>query len=93
MQSLPDTEYIRRLCHAYCEASGRSEARVADLATGNAYFFKRLSSGKSCTVRTYCRVMRWFSCHWPEGLTWPTDIPRPAPQSARTPENPKGVRT
>ena len=79
MNALPDTRYIQQLCRAYCEASGRSEARVADLATNNPYFFRRLHSGKSCNVRTYCRVMRWFSTHWPDGLTWPTGIPRPGP--------------
>ncbi len=23
--------------------------------------------------------MAWFSDHWPEGLAWPADIPRPQP--------------
>ena len=53
--------------------------RLADLTARNPYFFKRLRSGMGCTIKTYNRVLQWFSNQWPGGLPWPEDIPRPEP--------------
>ena len=30
-------------------------------------------------MQTYARALQWFSDHWPLGLPWPADIPRPEP--------------
>ena len=73
------TADLQSLCRSYCEETGRSEARVADLAATNPYLFKRLHAGKGCTVKTYNRVLQWFSDHWPPHLPWPEDISRPEP--------------
>ncbi len=81
MKVLPDTIHILTLCDLYCAVVNRSEVRVADLAVGNPYFFKRLRAGARCTVKTYGRALQWFSDHWPADLAWPTDIPRPAPSA------------
>ena len=81
MTSLPNTRHLQALCRLYCGESGRSPVRVADLATGNPYFFSRLEAGKGCTVRTYNQVLQWFSDSWPPGLAWPEWIPHPAPGS------------
>ena len=80
MISLPDTSNIQTLGQIYCNATGLSEARVADLACSNPYLFKRLRENKGCTVKTYNRVLQWFSDHWPaDDLLWPADIERPEP--------------
>ena len=79
MLALPKTEHIQTLTLIYCEATKRSEARVADLASGNPYLIKRLREGAGCTIATYNRVIQWFSDHWPVDLAWPSDIPRPEP--------------
>ena len=52
---------------------------MSDLTTKNPYFFTRLHDGMGCTVKTYSRVLQWFSDHWPPDLAWPTSIPRPKP--------------
>ncbi len=80
MKAVPDTVSLLALCSAYCAATGRSESRVSDLATGNPYFFKRLRAEMGCTVKTYGRVVHWFSDHWPPSVEWPSDIPRPEPR-------------
>ncbi len=76
---MPDTKNLQVLCEIYSKTVGRSEVRLADLAAGNPYFFRRLRSGMGCTVKTYNRVLQWFSDHWPPDLPWPQDISRPEP--------------
>lgn len=66
----------------YCETTGLSMARVATLAHNQGAFFKRLNAGASCTLETYEKVMRWFSNNWPDGVSWPLDIPRPDDREA-----------
>ena len=77
MKSLPDTSDLQVICSLYRGATGRSESRISDLACANPYLFSRLRANKGCTVATYNRVLAWFSAHWPEGLPWPAEIPRP----------------
>ena len=77
MKSLPDTAHLQIICGLYRGATGRSESRISDLACANPYLFKRLRANRGCTIATYNRVLAWFSDHWPEGLQWPADIPRP----------------
>ena len=71
------TANMRFICIIYRGATGRSEFRISDLACANPYRFKRLRANRGCTIATYNRVLAWFSGHWPEGLKWPADIPRP----------------
>lgn len=78
MKALPDTADLQVVCDLYRYATGRSEARISDLACANPYLFKRLRENKGgCTIATYIRVLSWFSNNWPDGLQWPADIPRP----------------
>ena len=44
----------------------------------------RLRQGKGCTVGTYLKMMYWLDRNWPADLQWPTDVPRPAPDTTRT---------
>ena len=79
MKALPDTADLQVICGLYRDATGRSEARISDLACANPYLFKRLRANKGCTIATYNRVLAWFSDHWPDGVQWPAEIPRPQP--------------
>ena len=84
MKALPDTADLQIICGLYRDSTGRSEARISDLACANPYLFKRLRENKGCTIATYNRVLAWFSDNWPESL--PADIPRPPP--TETPSRP-----
>jgi len=65
------------LCAALSSHLGITHWRVSFLARGDGQFFRRMSEGKSCTVRTANAVLQWFSDHWPTDLEWPADTPRP----------------
>ncbi len=41
-------------------------------------FFGRLADGR-VTIRLAEHVLQSLSDHWPEGLEWPEEIPRPTP--------------
>jgi len=64
------------LVRRYCEATGRSPARVATLIHDQGAFFKNLESGGSCTIDTFDKAVRWFSAHWPADLPWPEGVER-----------------
>jgi len=66
------------VARTYCNATGRSLARVATLIHNQGALFKKLEAGDSCTIETYDKAMRWFSNRWPAGTAWPDDIVRPA---------------
>jgi len=61
----------------YCDATGRSLARVATLIHNQGALFKKLEAGDTCTIETYDKAMRWFSDHWPATAPWPDGIARP----------------
>ena len=90
MKALPDTADLQVICGLYRDATGRSEARISDLACANPYLFKRLRANKGCTIATYNRVLAWFSDHWPDGVHWPAEIPRPEPDGI--PPRPRAER-
>ena len=52
------------------------------MAVNDGKFYNRISTGASCTIRTYNKVLQYFSDHWPLDLPWPVDIPRPDPSPA-----------
>ena len=74
-----DKRNISFLFDLYALNLGLSTSRVSFLIVGYGTFYKRLESGCSCTLKTYNRVLQWFSDHWPLDLAWPADIPRPPP--------------
>ncbi len=76
--------HLLALGSAYSDARGISLARTSTLVMNHGAFLKEVGEGRSCQIDTYTRCMAWFSDHWPEGLDWPADVPRPAP--AKPPE-------
>ena len=61
------------------DADGISWASIGKRALNDNTFFARLQQGGGFTIRTYDRLMQWFSDNWPEGAVWPADVPRPSP--------------
>lgn len=70
--------HMTTLCAAYAAHTNLSHWRVSFLARGDGQFFKRLSEGKGCTVKTAAQVIQWFADSWPSDLEWPRSIPRPS---------------
>lgn len=70
------------LAEAMSAATGRSEARIANLARRDGRFFVRLREGSTCSVDTLHTLRQWFSDNWPEGSPWPAGIQRPVPATA-----------
>ena len=69
------------LAEAYASDRNVTLWRVGHLAANRGSFFVDLKSGKRhCQTNTYYRVVHWFSDHWPEGLEWPSDTPKPEPR-------------
>ncbi|WP_042700775.1 hypothetical protein [Azospirillum sp. B506] len=68
---------LSTLAAQYASAMGVSEARVATRAMNDGSFFKRISSGGSCSVDVYLRLKQWFADHWPPDLEWPVGVDRP----------------
>ena len=73
----------------FSAAMNLSTSTVGRLAAGDGKIYRRLSDGGDVTVKTYRRIVQWFSDHWPEAAAWPADIPRPPspPGSAAAAEN------
>lgn len=67
------------LSRRYAGARNIEMSTLGRHAAGNSKLFERLTHGR-VTIRTVDRVVQYLSDHWPEGLEWPADIPRPAPQ-------------
>ena len=74
--------HLLELARLYTEASGVSASAVGRLALNDNTVFSRLEAAKiGFGVRTYDKLVRWFSLNWPEGAAWPDDIARPSASS------------
>lgn len=70
--------HLFTLVDAYRATIGISEATLSTRVLGDGKRLAAIRGGRDIGVRTYARVLAWFAAHWPEGLAWPADIPRPA---------------
>lgn len=66
------------------EATGITPATVGKRALNDNTYFARISSGQGFTIRTYDKVMEWLSANWPDGVVWPSDVPRPSTRPERS---------
>ena len=74
-------EVLQTLFRCYCWHTKRSEARISTLVFNHGGRIAGIQAGRDFTVGSYERALRWFSAHWPDGLPWPEEIPRPSPTS------------
>lgn len=72
-----EEQALLAMARAFAAHYGNSLGRVSDLAAGSGTLFERLARGGSCTLRVRRRVIDYFDSHWPKGLEWPDDVPRP----------------
>lgn len=70
---------LQTLIELYSAFTKRRPSYVGYMCAGSGDFYSRLVAGRDVTTRRSRRVIEWFSDHWPEGLDWPADIPRPVP--------------
>ena len=75
---------LTELARTLAQSDGVTLSTVSMRVAKNGNFFKRLEDGGGCTLATYRKHSQWFSDHWPEGLAWPVDIPRPEPRKLTT---------
>ena len=73
-----DSDNVFRVARIYAEQRGITMKTLGTYAAGHGHFFERLAVGR-VTIRRTAQVLQWFSDHWPAGLAWPSDIPRPLP--------------
>ena len=73
------------LASALASIDGKTFPTIGKLALNDNTFFQRIERGDGFNVKTYDRLLQWFSDNWPEGgeLDWPSALPRPSP-SPRT---------
>ena len=67
------------LCSLYARHTRRSVGTVSRLATGSGVTIQRLQAGADITTGRADRAFSYLADHWPPGLSWPDDIPRPEP--------------
>lgn len=69
---------LLELAEAFSAATGIPASAIGSRAVNYSYFFERISDPKiSLTLRTYDKVVAWFSANWPENEHWPSDVHRP----------------
>lgn len=83
-------DHIIRLGGSYCDATELSLSRVSTLVFNDGKILARLAAGSDITTGRYQRALQWFSDHWPEGLDWPSDVPRPSIPAEEIPRESRG---
>lgn len=72
-------DHVVILAQAYGESMGLGNTTVSWRVFGDSKKLAAIVGGADLQVTRYERALQWFSDHWPATLTWPQDIPRPAP--------------
>jgi hypothetical protein len=69
--------HILSLAAAFEQATGSSWRTIGKVAMNDNTFFVRIGRGDGFTIRTFDRILQWFSDNWPENAEWPEGIERP----------------
>lgn len=73
---------LLRLCDEYRRATGVEVKTASWRIFGDSKKLQALMDGQDIQVSRFERAIRWLGANWPEGATWPTDVPRPLPDEA-----------
>ncbi len=66
------------LADRFCAATSLSRQAIGLQAIrDNSFFTRRIANGRTFTIRTFDRVVEWFSANWPADVEWPPEIERP----------------
>ena len=72
--------HLLELARRYADATKVTPPSVGKRALNDNTVFARLEAAKiGFGIRTYDRLVAWFSFNWPSDLAWPENIERPAP--------------
>lgn len=75
---------LLRLVDVYCRHKKLSRASVSDRFINNSAVLDRVASNLSdINTSTFERVVQAISDDWPDEVSWPEGIGRPAPHRAR----------
>lgn len=75
---------LLKLASVFEAATGVTIPTIGKRALNDNTFFQRIAAGDGFTLKTFDRVIRWFSDQWPAGTRWPADAARrPAPSHER----------
>lgn len=74
-----DIRNLLILAERYGSNKAIALSTVSLYAAGQGRLMERLRAGCGITVGRRDRILQWFSDHWPAGLVWPEQIPRPSP--------------
>lgn len=67
------------LSDAYAKATDLAEGTISDRVLKGGNRLRDLRAGTAdIGVRRLASAINWFSDNWPEGASWPADVPRPA---------------
>ena len=61
----------------FCARSGLAQSTVWMRAAQDARFLDRIQGGGGFTIKTYDKLLEWFSANWPPGAQWPDIVERP----------------
>lgn len=56
---------------------GMTRQTIGKRAINDNTFFVRIERGDGFTVKTYDKIVGWFSENWPGAVDWPAGIERP----------------
>lgn len=72
------------LANRFSDATGVSPSTIGKRALNDNTFFSRISgTDATFTLRTFDRLLAWFSENWPETAVWPEGVERPpTPEAA-----------
>ena len=73
---------LQRVAQRYAKVRRITMASPGTYLMRECRYFDRLASGR-VTIRRAEQARLRLAEHWPDGLLWPADIPRPAPTESR----------
>ena len=72
-----NTSELIKLAEAFCTHRGVTLSTVSTWAVNDGKRLTHLKMGGGCTVKTFQRLVQFFSDNWPADLEWPRAISRP----------------
>lgn len=72
-----DCRFITDLIDRFAAHTELSPSYVSAKCGGDGKLHKRLKAGADLRLRTFRRIVQWFSDNWPADLLWPAGLPRP----------------
>ena len=81
------SDHLKTLADRFLGATGLKLTTIGRLAAGDWRFFRNLDDeAKGFNIKTYDRIVQWFSDNWPDQIEWPVlrigERGRPPKQSA-----------